>query len=462
MAASGARRKPDSDTEDDDGDDGGGVRGRSARGVRDVDGNDAEDVVRGTAAVEARAAAPLETAEARAARKRAAKLARREFKVSVGGADDAVAMVGSMGATRRCKICDGDKALEAFPASQLRKARSACLACCAAQAERDAPNAERKRKLNKREKLAEALEARKKKRAEREALEKDKAPAADAEAPAKKAKKEKDDKDAFVPTKRYDPTVDDSSSSSSSSSSEDEEGGEDVASKKPQSGGEKNDAKDAPSEEDLELRSRQVFVGGIPFNKTAEEIEEAFIDDMLTVESIDCMTFADTGRFRGIAIVTFASAQTAKEALRWHDTEWDGMNLVVKPYEPKKAKKEVPKQEIGKIEGQHVAFVANLDYSVTEDTLREAFASDSEIKEIRLGVDKNTGDFKGFAHIEFVSDGDLERAMKKDGTELIGGRRMKVTYATARRAAKPAQKDKERGKPAKLKASRGRRDVKRK
>jgi nucleolin len=49
-----------------------------------------------------------------------------------------------------------------------------------------------------------------------------------------------------------------------------------------------------------------------------------------------------------------------------------------------------------------------------------------------MGLDKDTQDFKGFAHIELVSDGDLARALKKNGKELLG-REMKVAYATERR-----------------------------
>ena len=61
--------------------------------------------------------------------------------------------------------------------------------------------------------------------------------------------------------------------------------------------------------------------------------------------------------------------------------------------------------------------------------------SGSEIKEIRMGLDKDTQDFKGFAHIEVVSDGDLARALNKNGKDLLG-REMKVAYATERKTKK--------------------------
>ena len=163
------------------------------------------------------------------------------------------------------------------------------------------------------------------------------------------------------------------------------------------------------------------------------------MDDMLTVENVDCMTFPDTGRFRGIAVVTFASASIAREALRWHDTEWDGMTLVVKPYAPKKSAPPTKiASEISKVEGQFVAFVANLDYSITEDILKETFGEE-DVKDIRMGTDKSSGDFKGYAHIEFASDEALERALLRNGEELIGDRAMKVTYATARKTKPDTQ-----------------------
>ena len=401
--------KPESDSEgDDDGD-----KQKAAADGGGVERNALEDAASSLAS---------ETKEERAARKKAARAARR-----VG--DGAPANRGDDEATtRECKLCGANKPLLEYPARQLRKARSACSACCSAQADADAPNAERKRKLTKREKLAEAIELRKKKKAERAA-----GTVADVATDAAKdalPNKEDESRKGFTSTNRYDPTAEDesdddddsSSSSSSSSSSEDEEDAT---------------ADEGLTSEERELRSKQVFVGGIPFTKTPEEIEEAFMDDMLTVDSVDCMTFPDTGRFRGIAIVTFASASIAAEALRWHDSEWDGMTLVVKPYAPKQADTTTtavkPVGDVSKVDGQHLAFVANLDYSVTEDVLRETFA---DITDIRMGTDKETGDFRGYAHVEFATDEALERALAKNGEELIGGRCMKVTYATARRANK--------------------------
>ena len=184
-------------------------------------------------------------------------------------------------------------------------------------------------------------------------------------------------------------------------------------------------------DESDEVAQRSMYCGGIPFHKTEEDIRAAFDEEGLDVDSVDCMVFADSGRFRGIAIITFHNVADRDEALKFDGEDWEGFVMVCKPYKVKKANA-VTKDPPKKIDGQRVVFVANLDYSVTEDLLRETFAQGSEIKEIRMGLDKDTQDFKGFAHIELVSDGDLARALKKNGKELLG-REMKVAYATERR-----------------------------
>ena len=118
----------------------------------------------------------------------------------------------------------------------------------------------------------------------------------------------------------------------------------------------------ASAAEDDEAMKRQIYVGGIPFYKTEDEIREAFDNENLPVESVDCMTFPDSGRFRGIAIVTFATAEAAKGALAWNNEEWEGKFLVVRKYAPKggatkaDAAKEdaTPREEVKKTEGRRL------------------------------------------------------------------------------------------------------------
>ena len=205
---------------------------------------------------------------------------------------------------------------------------------------------------------------------------------------------------------------------------------------------------DAKKAAEAQLRKRQIYLGGVPFHKTEDEIRAAFEEENLPVESVDRMTFPDSGRFRGIAILTFATREAAKGALAWNGEEWDGTFLTVKKYAPKARREDAGSGDGGgggnptrsfrdavrKTEGQRLAFACNLSWDVTEETLRSALVG-CEVTDVRMGVDKETGRFRGFAHVEFARDEDLERAVALDGASVLG-RPMKIAYATARKAVR--------------------------
>ena len=371
--------------------------------------------------------------------------------------------------------------LASFAPPQLRKANPACEACCAARAERGGPDhdataiaksaKERRRELKelrerkKREEKAEKTKSPKDDPAPgretgAEATHRETAP----DSAATRARTRDDDAnddgpsgdpsrsaaavDGFVPTERFDPS-DDRSVAKPNPSRE----GEGVRrDEKENDDAEKEEDEDAapPASEDdsASLSRRKVYVGGIPFYKTPDEIRAAFDEENLPVETLECFTFADSGRFRGIAIITFATRDAARGALAWNGEEWDGKFLVARKYRPKDAAAEraagraaaaasapsSPLPAVAKTEGQRVAFVGNLAWDVTEAELRAALAG-CEVREVRMGADKESGAFRGYAHVEFAADEDLERAVRSNGAELKG-REMKIAYATKRRDEK--------------------------
>ncbi|KAF3319799.1 Nuclear polyadenylated RNA-binding protein 4 [Carex littledalei] len=56
--------------------------------------------------------------------------------------------------------------------------------------------------------------------------------------------------------------------------------------------------------DDIEDNAKKVFVGGIPYYSTEDDIK-SFFEGCGTVTGVDCMKFPETGKFRGIAILTF-------------------------------------------------------------------------------------------------------------------------------------------------------------
>ena len=49
---------------------------------------------------------------------------------------------------------------------------------------------------------------------------------------------------------------------------------------------------------------KKVYVGGMPYSSTEDDIWNYF-DHCGTITDIDCMKFPESGKFRGIAIISF-------------------------------------------------------------------------------------------------------------------------------------------------------------
>ena len=83
------------------------------------------------------------------------------------------------------------------------------------------------------------------------------------------------------------------------------------------------------------------------------------------------------------------------------------------------------------IEGYNRMYIGNLAWDITEDDLRKFF-SDCKISSIRFGTDKETGDFKGFAHVDFSDGTSLAIAMKLD-QNVIKGRPVRIRCAVPKK-----------------------------
>lgn len=71
--------------------------------------------------------------------------------------------------------------------------------------------------------------------------------------------------------------------------------------------------------------------------------------------------------------------------------------------------------------------MGNIAFEATEEELRGVFEKCRATK-IRLHHDKDTGKFRGFAHVHFESEEGLDQAIKLHGYKLHS-RRLTIGYA---------------------------------
>ncbi|PKU71740.1 31 kDa ribonucleoprotein, chloroplastic [Dendrobium catenatum] len=113
----------------------------------------------------------------------------------------------------------------------------------------------------------------------------------------------------------------------------------------------------------------------------------------------------------------------------WPDNP-GGFFLKIQPYKASRNQKTDFAPEI--IDGYNRIYVGNLSWDISEDDLKQLF-SDCKISSIRFGTDKETGDFKGYAHVDFADSVSLTIALKFD-QKVVCGRPVKVRCAMPRKS----------------------------
>ncbi|CAN6331173.1 unnamed protein product [Urochloa humidicola] len=196
--------------------------------------------------------------------------------------------------------------------------------------------------------------------------------------------------------------------------------------------------------EHREQNIKKVYVGGIPYYSSEDDIR-SFFEVCGSITAIDCMTFPESGKFRGIAILTFKTDAAAQRALAMDGADMGGFYLKIQPYKQNREKEDfAPKL----IEGYNRIYVGNLPWDITEDDLKKFF-SECKISSIRFGTDKETGDFKGYAHVDFSDGTSLAVALKLD-QKVIKGRPARIRCAVPKKDSQKIN-DKENSDPLKSK-----------
>ena len=79
-----------------------------------------------------------------------------------------------------------------------------------------------------------------------------------------------------------------------------------------------------------------------------------------------------------------------------------------------------PRAASQKPEDCMTVFVGNLSWYVDKDTFCDAFKDCSTITQVFFSIDRETGDFNGYGHIEFGETEAIDKALKLEGTDILG------------------------------------------
>ena len=172
---------------------------------------------------------------------------------------------------------------------------------------------------------------------------------------------------------------------------------------------------------------------GLPWAADEEAVRH-FFRECGSIVSCE-LPLNDMGRSSGTAFVVFSSSAEADAACQLDGNNFTDSErwLKITPAFDKPAKKHVTGAPTGPCpDNCDTVFVGNLSWSVEESNVREVFADCGTITDVRWGLDRDTGDFKGFGWVQFAEGKEaVEAAVKLHGADCAG-RAMRVDFAPPR------------------------------
>merc|ERR1712225_54841 len=174
--------------------------------------------------------------------------------------------------------------------------------------------------------------------------------------------------------------------------------------------------------------SSGVYVGNLLFDVTAADLEKEF-GEFGAIQKVTLATDA-RGLSKGFGYVEFESIEQAAKAIEAkHESMLEGRRLVVNYMN-------TTRRENTTNPPSKTLFIGNLAFEMSDADLNKLFRDIRNVIDVRVAIDRRTGQPRGFAHADFV---DGESAVK--GKEaLVGkevyGRQLRIDFSAGSRESR--------------------------
>lgn len=165
-----------------------------------------------------------------------------------------------------------------------------------------------------------------------------------------------------------------------------------------------------------------IYVGNLVFHVTEDDLKKEFSSFGPIKNAI--IAVDARGLSKGFGYVEFESTEQAQAAIEARNQMvFEGRRLIVN-YQAKTRRptKENPPSK--------TLFVGNIAFEMTDVELNNLFREVRNCTDIRVAVDRRTGQPRGFAHAEFVTVEDATAAKEMLADREIHGRKLRLDYST--------------------------------
>jgi len=166
-----------------------------------------------------------------------------------------------------------------------------------------------------------------------------------------------------------------------------------------------------------------IYVGNLKYETTEQELEERF-SEFGQVKGVRIPRSADQGVVRGFAYLEFETLQEASEAVEaMHQVQFNGRRLNCQYVHR-------PDLRVKKNPESRTLFIGNLSFNTSDADLDELFKGVEGCLNVRVAVDRRTGQPRGFVHADFADIQAAVDAKKKLEGTMMYGRKIRLDFST--------------------------------
>ncbi|TVY14591.1 ribonucleoprotein-like protein [Lachnellula arida] len=164
-----------------------------------------------------------------------------------------------------------------------------------------------------------------------------------------------------------------------------------------------------------------VYIGNLLFDVTAADLEREF-GQFGEIKSATIAT-DPRGMSKGFGYVEFESLEQSAAAIEAkHQEVFEGRRLVVN-YQNKTRRNEATNPP------SKTLFIGNLAFEMSDADLNKLFRDIRNVVDVRVAIDRRTGQPRGFAHADFVDVDSAVKGMETLKGQEIYGRKLRVDYS---------------------------------
>ncbi|KAK8821017.1 RNA-binding proteins (RRM domain) [Blastocystis sp. ATCC 50177/Nand II] len=180
-----------------------------------------------------------------------------------------------------------------------------------------------------------------------------------------------------------------------------------------------------------ESGSLEVYVEGLPYETTEEQVR-SFFEDCGDVVELRMPRYQDSGRCRGYCFIRFDSPDAASKALEKDKATLGTRYITVSlPNERSDAIPIGGKDTVVPLDCRSI-FVKNIPYETDEEAIKNLFMRFGKISAVRIPRWNDTGRQKGLCYVDYLKNQSVKLAVAQSGKVELGGRKLLIDVETGK------------------------------